>query len=249
MCTTCGCGHREMSHEEMHRRGVPHGHDMAVDIAVEQDILSDNNRVARQNRARWSSMGCVAINLVSSPGSGKTALLEQTLVRLGERGFRRVAVIEGDQHTDNDAGRIRRLGVPAVQINTHNGCHLDARMVAEAFDELQVSDSLLFIENVGNLVCPAMFDLGEHLRVVLLSVTEGDDKPLKYPYMFAGADICVINKIDLLPYVDSRIDRLKENALKINADIRFFETSATRGTGLDAWCDYLGSCLERKEAI
>ena len=122
-------------------------------------------------------------------------------------------------------------------------------MVAEAFDELQVSDSLLFIENVGNLVCPAMFDLGEHLRVVLLSVTEGDDKPLKYPYMFAGADICVINKIDLLPYVDSRIDRLKENALKINADIRFFETSATRGTGLDAWCDYLGSCLERKEAI
>lgn len=249
MCNTCGCGDREMSHEEMHRRGLPHTHDTAVDIAVEQDILSDNNRVARENRDRWSAAGCVAINLVSSPGSGKTTLLEQTIMHLAERGFRRVAVIEGDQHTDHDAGRIRRLGVPAVQINTHNGCHLDARMVAAAADELPVNDTLLFIENVGNLVCPAMFDLGEHLRVVLLSVTEGDDKPLKYPYMFAGADVCVINKTDLLPYVDSRLDRLKENALKINPDIRFFETSATKGAGLDAWCDFLCGCLERKEAI
>lgn len=233
----------------MHRLGLPHEHGTAVDIAVGQDILSDNNRVARQNRDRWSAMGCVALNLVSSPGSGKTALLEQTIVRLGERGFRRLAVIEGDQHTENDAGRIRRLGVAAVQINTHNGCHLDARMVAAAADGLAVKDSLLFIENVGNLVCPAMFDLGEHLRVVLLSVTEGDDKPLKYPYMFAGADICIINKTDLLPYVDSRLDRLKENVLKINADIRFFETSVTRGTGLDEWCDYLCGCMERREAI
>lgn len=235
MCSTCGCGDREMSHEEMHRRGIAHGHE----IAVEQDILSENNRVARQNRTRFGAAGCVAVNVVSSPGSGKTTLLERTIERLGDKGFRRVAVIEGDQHTDNDADRIRRLGVPAVQINTHNGCHLDARMVASAFDELQVKETLLFVENVGNLVCPALFDLGESLRVVLLSVTEGDDKPLKYPYMFAGADICVINKIDLLPYVDSDLARLKENASKINRQLRFFELSAFRGTGLDEWCDYL----------
>ena len=191
MCTTCGCGHQEMSHEEMHRLGIAHGHGKTVDIAVEQDILSENNRIAGQNRNIWNTTGCWAINLVSSPGSGKTTLLESTIKRLGGRDFHKIAVIEGDQHTDNDAGRIRNLGIPAIQINTHNGCHLDARMVSSAFDELAVKDTLLFIENVGNLVCPAMFDLGENLRVVLLSVTEGDDKPLKYPYMFAGARVMV----------------------------------------------------------
>ena len=139
------------------------------------------------------------------------------------------------------------MGIPAIQINTHNGCHLDARMVSSAFDELAVKDTLLFIENVGNLVCPAMFDLGENLRVILLSVTEGDDKPLKYPYMFAGADICIINKIDLLPYVDSDVARLKDNALKINPQLSFFEISATRGMGMDEWCGYLLACFERKE--
>ena len=185
--------------------------------------------------------------LLAVPGSGKTTLLENTIKRLGERGFHKIAVIEGDQHTDNDAGRIRNLGIPAIQINTHNGCHLDARMVSSAFDELAVKDTLLFIENVGNLVCPAMFDLGENLRVVLLSVTEGDDKPLKYPYMFAGADICIINKIDLLPYVDSDVARLKDNALKINPQLSFFEISATRGMGMDEWCEYLLACFERKE--
>ena len=185
--------------------------------------------------------------MVSSPGSGKTTLLESTIKRLGERDFHKIAVIEGDQHTDNDAGRIRNLGIPAIQINTHNGCHLDARMVSSAFDELAVKDTLLFVENVGNLVCPAMFDLGESLRVVLLSVTEGDDKPLKYPYMFAGADICIINKIDLLPYVDSDVARLKDNALKINPQLCFFEISATRGMGMDEWCEYLLACFERKE--
>ena len=247
MCTTCGCGHQEMSHEEMHRLGIAHGHGKTVDIAVEQDILSENNRIAGQNRNIWNTTGCWAINLVSSPGSGKTTLLENTIKRLGERGFHKIAVIEGDQHTDNDAGRIRNLGIPAIQINTHNGCHLDARMVSSAFDELAVKDTLLFIENVGNLVCPAMFDLGENLRVVLLSVTEGDDKPLKYRYMFAGADICIINKIDLLPYVDSDVARLKDNALKINPQLCFFEISATRGMGMDEWCEYLLACFERKE--
>ena len=247
MCTTCGCGHQEMSHEEMHRLGIAHGHGKTVDIAVEQDILSENNRIAGQNRNIWNTTGCWAINLVSSPGSGKTTLLESTIKRLGGRDFHKIAVIEGDQHTDNDAGRIRNLGIPAIQINTHNGCHLDARMVSSAFDELAVKDTLLFIENVGNLVCPAMFDLGENLRVVLLSVTEGDDKPLKYPYMFAGADICIINKIDLLPYVDSDVARLKDNALKINPQLCFFEISAPRGMGMDEWCEYLLACFERKE--
>ena len=185
--------------------------------------------------------------LLAVPGSGKTTLLESTIKRLGGRDFHKIAVIEGDQHTDNDAGRIRNLGIPAIQINTHNGCHLDARMVSSAFDELAVKDTLLFIENVGNLVCPAMFDLGENLRVILLSVTEGDDKPLKYPYMFAGADICIINKIDLLPYVDSDVARLKDNALKINPQLSFFEISATRGMGMDEWCEYLLACFERKE--
>lgn len=247
MCTTCGCGHQEMSHEEMHRLGIAHGHGKTVDIAVEQDILSENNRIAGQNRNIWNTTGCWAINLVSSPGSGKTTLLESTIKQLGKRDFHKIAVIEGDQHTDNDAGRIRNLGIPAIQINTHNGCHLDARMVSSAFDELAVKDTLLFIENVGNLVCPAMFDLGENLRVVLLSVTEGDDKPLKYPYMFTGAGICIINKIDLLPYVDSDVARLKDNALKINPQLSFFEISATRGMGMDEWCEYLLACFERKE--
>ena len=247
MCTTCGCGHQEMSHEEMHRLGIAHGHGKTVDIAVEQDILSENNRIAGQNRNIWNTTGCWAINLVSSPGSGKTTLLESTIKQLGKRDFHKIAVIEGDQHTDNDAGRIRNLGIPAIQINTHNGCHLDARMVSSAFDELAVKDTLLFIENVGNLVCPAMFDLGENLRVVLLSVTEGDDMPLKYPYMFGGADICIINKIDLLPYVDSDVARLKDNALKINPQLSFFEISATRGMGMDEWCEYLLACFERKE--
>ena len=247
MCTTCGCGHQEMSHEEMHRLGIAHGHGKTVDITVEQDILSENNRIAGQNRNIWNTTDCWAINLVSSPGSGKTTLLENTIKRLGERGFHKIAVIEGDQHTDNDAGRIRNLGIPAIQINTHNGCHLDARMVSSAFDELAVKDTLLFIENVGNLVCPAMFDLGENLRVVLISVNEGDDKPLKYTNMFAGADICIINKIDLLPYVDSDVARLKDNALKINPQLSFFEISATRGMGMDEWCEYLLACFERKE--
>ena len=239
MCTTCGCGHQEMSHEEMHLLGIAHGHGKTVDITVEQDILSENNRIAGQNRNIWNTTGCWAINLVSSPGSGKTTLLESTIKRLGERGFHKIAVIEGDQHTDNDAGRIRNLGIPAIQINTHNGCHLDARMVSSAFDELAVKDTLLFIENVGNLVCPAMFDLGESKKVVIVSTTEGDDKPLKYPHIFQEADICVINKIDLAPYLNTKVEVLRENALKVNHHLQIFEVSATKGDGMDAWCDWL----------
>ncbi len=225
MCGNCGCDH----------------HHEVIDFDVEQDILNENNRVAEENRRLWRQQGCRAINMVSSPGSGKTTLLEATLIRLQQQGMGRVAVIEGDQHTENDAERIRRLGVSAVQINTHNGCHLDARRVSEAYSQLRLTPELLFIENVGNLVCPAMFDLGEQQRVVIVSVTEGDDKPLKYPYMFAGADCCIIQKIDLLPYVDSELSRLKSNAMKINPQLIFFEISATTGEGMERWCDYLSA--------
>ncbi len=165
-------------------------------------------------------------------------MLEATVRAIAGR--RPVAVIEGDQHTDNDARRITAQGVPAVQINTANGCHLDAHMVCHAIEDLNPEQgSILFIENVGNLVCPAMFDLGEKRRVVVISVTEGDDKPLKYPYMFSGSQICIINKVDLLPYVDCDIERLKANALKVSPGLVFFETSATKSIGIDQWVDYL----------
>ncbi len=231
MCGICGCNH----------------HHEVVDLDVEQDVLGENNRVAEENRRLWRQLGCRAINLVSSPGSGKTTLLEATIAQLKQQGLHRIAVIEGDQHTENDASRIRQLDVPAIQINTHNGCHLDARRVATAFHQLKETPDLLFIENVGNLVCPAMFDLGEQLRTVILSVTEGDDKPLKYPYMFAGSDICIINKIDLTPYVNSNLSLLKSNAMKINPHLVFFELSATTGEGIEHWCDYLSTYKEKEE--
>ena len=238
MCVTCGCG-SDMSHEEMHKHGIAHHHhDEVSTLEVEQDILAENNKIAMYNRGFWKAKKSWAMNLVSSPGSGKTTLLEATIQRL--KGKYEMAVIEGDQQTSNDADRINRLGIQAVQINTQNGCHLDARMVRSAIETLDISDyTLLFIENVGNLVCPAMFDLGENARAVVISVTEGDDKPLKYPYMFESASICVINKVDLLPYVDCDLKRLKENAWKVNHHLSFFEVSATKGTGMDEWCTFL----------
>lgn len=227
MCTTCGCGQTHHHH-----------HDETEEIRLEADILGRNNAYAAENRALFISHGIKAFNIVSSPGSGKTSLLEATARAL--QGHRPIAVIEGDQATANDADRIMALGVSAVQINTRNGCHLDAHMVRHAVEDLRPADgSLLFIENVGNLVCPAMFDLGETSRVVVISVTEGDDKPLKYPYMFESADICVINKIDLLPYVDSDIERIKRNVLTVNPSMRFFALSATKGVGMDSWLDFL----------
>ncbi len=241
MCTTCGCGSHTTSHDEMHRKGIEHRHsDERAEI--EQEILSTNRRTALLNLNYWNERKCFALNIVSSPGSGKTTLLERTVERLKDRCP--IVVIEGDQHTARDAERIRRLGIPAIQINTQNGCHLDARMIHEVVDTLPMQPgTLVFIENVGNLVCPALFDLGEHARAVVVSVTEGDDKPLKYPYIFAGADLCIINKIDLLPYVESDIEQLKENVLKINPEIRFFEISASKNQGIDEWCDYLLSLL------
>jgi hydrogenase nickel incorporation protein HypB len=207
-------------------------------VAIERNILEKNNSHARGNRRRFEAQGIFALNLVSSPGSGKTTLLVETLKRLA--GALPVAVIEGDQQTTNDAERIRATGTRAVQINTGKGCHLDASQIEHALAHLApVPDSVLFIENVGNLVCPSAFDLGEAHKVVVLSVTEGEDKPLKYPDMFAAASLMLLNKVDLLPHLDFDVDKAIAAARRVNPDIAVLQVSATRGIGLDAWLDWL----------
>ncbi|MCF7823572.1 MAG: hydrogenase nickel incorporation protein HypB [Candidatus Marinimicrobia bacterium] len=257
MCDTCGCGvpgkavsfrkhgedhhHHGDGHTHSHDHDHPHDHthDHRHDrtIAVEQDILGENNLLAQRNRGYFEAKNIFSINLVSSPGSGKTTLLEKTLTALKDT---ECAVIEGDQQTMNDADRVAATGVPVLQINTGNGCHLDADMIHTAYRELQLkNDSILFIENVGNLVCPALFDLGEDKRVVVISVTEGDDKPAKYPTIFDQADICIINKIDLLPYVQFDVEKCKQHALQVNHHLEFFELSATTGEGMDTWLKWL----------
>lgn len=201
-------------------------------VTLEARILAKNDERATANRAWLHERSIVALNLMSSPGAGKTTLLERTLRDLASE--RPLAVIEGDQETARDADRIRAAGARAVQINTGAGCHLDAERVARALDELSPTErSLLFIENVGNLVCPALFDLGERARVVVASVTEGDDKPLKYPHMFRVADVVVLNKIDLLPYVVFDVERFAEHVRRVNPRALLLTTSATRGDGLE----------------
>jgi hydrogenase nickel incorporation protein HypB len=226
-------------------------------IKLETDILGANNQIARQNRQQFEAHGVTALNLVSSPGSGKTTLLCATIEALKSRepGLH-VAVIEGDQQTSFDADRIRATGAPAVQINTGKGCHLDAPMVAQAFGQLHQhhdadhhhhshadARSLLFIENVGNLVCPAVWDLGEAAKVAILSVTEGEDKPLKYPDMFAASKLMIINKIDLLPHVSFNVQRCIELARRVNPTIEILKLSATTGEGMDAWLNWLGCAM------
>jgi hydrogenase nickel incorporation protein HypB len=207
-------------------------------ITIERKVLEKNDEIARQNRELLARHGIFAINLVSSPGAGKTSLLERTLERL--RGAVRIGVIEGDVQTDLDAQRIARLDVPVVQIVTHGACHLEAKLVQDALAQLALPGTrLLVIENVGNLVCPASFDLGEALKVVVVSTPEGDDKPLKYPGMFRNAAVLVINKTDLLPYVNCSMQVLRRNALQVNPALRVFETSCTSGEGIPAWCDWL----------
>lgn len=252
MCVTCGCGgddHRhsnEMSHEEMHIRGVVHHHEPVEQkkIDIERDILCENQSMAERNRGYFEARNIYCVNLVSSPGSGKTTLLEETLHRLLPTVS--ATVIEGDQQTSNDAERIRATGARSRQINTQNGCHLDAGMINRVLKDLDPNTgSILFIENVGNLVCPAMFDLGEQDRIVVISVTEGDDKPLKYPYIFESASICIINKIDLLPHLRSDVATLKRNALQVNPALRFFELSAVTGENMEQWCDFLREQVKR----
>ena len=264
MCVTCGCGtdethphdhehghdhehsHDHHDHSHAHPHSHPHGSGLAAHghapqgrlIAIEQDILAKNAGFAGENRQLFARSGVFALNLVSSPGSGKTTLLSRTVRTLGTE-FP-VAVIGGDQQTANDAERIRAAGAPAVQINTGKGCHLDAHGVGHALEQLPLPEGgILFIENVGNLVCPADFDLGEAHKVVVLSVTEGEDKPLKYANMFAAADLMLLNKIDLLPHVDFDVAQCLEYARRVHPTIQILQLSARTGEGMSAWLDWL----------
>jgi hydrogenase nickel incorporation protein HypB len=205
---------------------------------METDLLGKNKLLAERNRGYFEARGIFCVNLMSSPGSGKTLLLEKTIKELN--GKIPLAVIEGDQQTINDSKRIESAGAPVIQVNTGNGCHLDASMVNNAVKQLNPPEqSLLFIENVGNLVCPSLFDLGESRRIVIMSTTEGDDKPMKYPVMFENSDLCIINKTDLLPYLDFSIEAAREYALKVNHHLEFIELSAKTGEGIDKWIEWL----------
>src|SRR6266571_6176517 len=246
MCTTCGCSPEDTQHHHHHNGHHQHREDTAnpKKIKVEEDILARNNLLAGANRALFKAHGVFALNLVSSPGSGKTTLLERTLRELRDR-FR-FAVIEGDQQTDHDAQRIAATGVPVRQINTGAGCHLDAHMIMHGTEGFDLDDlDLLLIENVGNLVCPAAFDLGEHHKVVVLSVTEGEDKPLKYPQMFHNSTVMLLNKTDLLPHLDFDAEKCKEFARQVSPGIIIFEVSARTGAGMDAWYQWLKAEIDR----
>jgi len=207
-------------------------------ITIERKVLEKNDEIAQRNRSLFRNRGVLALNLVSSPGAGKTSLLEKTFQEL--KGSIKMAVIEGDVQTDLDAKRVANYGVPVIQIVTMGGCHLEAKLIEDALQKLDLSNlELLFIENVGNLVCPANYDLGEAAKVVVVSITEGEDKPLKYPGMFRNSSVLVINKIDLAPYVNCDLKALRNNALQINPALRIFETSCYTGDGIQEWCKWL----------
>jgi hydrogenase nickel incorporation protein HypB len=266
MCTTCGCGttdthdHDHHHGDHHHSHGHSHGHDhehldhehdthdhdhhddhdgrKRTVIAIEEDILAKNNRLASFNRALFKDKEIFVLNLVSSPGSGKTTLLERTLRDLADQ--YRFAVIEGDQQTDNDARRIAATGVAVRQINTGAGCHLDAHMIMHGTEGFDLDNlDVLLIENVGNLVCPASFDLGEHHKVTVLSVTEGEDKPLKYPQMFHNSTVMLLNKTDLLPHLDFDVEKCKEYARRVSPGITIFDVSARTGEGMKEWYQWL----------
>lgn len=246
MCVTCGCGDPSAVRVRAPGAAVadhdhPHDHRRAQEtrtIEIEQELLAKNDTLAQDNRGWLAEHRVVAINLMSSPGSGKTTLLERTIRETG--GSRTICVIEGDQETLFDAERIRATGASVIQVNTGAGCHLDADMLRRGMASLDPPDgALLLVENVGNLVCPALFDLGESGKVVVISVTEGDDKPLKYPHMFAAADLIVINKIDLLPYVDFDVDRCQRDARSLNPGVEILPLSVKSGVGMQAWYDWL----------
>lgn len=269
MCVDCGCptppGHshqqsdgHEHSHQHApgeihdHHRRDGRDHDREHDhhprlLRIEEDLLGKNDRLAARNRALFRSHGIFVLNLVSSPGSGKTSLLERTLIELCNR-FR-FAVLEGDQQTSNDAERIAATGAPVKQINTGAGCHLDAHMVGHGVEDFDLlATEVLFIENVGNLVCPAAFDLGEDHKVAVLSVTEGEDKPLKYPQMFRAADLVLINKIDLLPHLRFDLGKCKSFARQVNPAARIIDVSALTGEGMDEWYRWLNEAMLEKQA-
>ena len=267
MCTVCGCGEGETmieGHGHSHEHGHDHSHDhehhhhgehthdygqgpahahapglsQARMVQIEEDILGKNNEYAAANRRWFGEHGILALNLVSSPGSGKTTLLTRTIDDL--KAELALSVIEGDQQTANDADRIRETGVKALQINTGKGCHLDGHMIGHALETLEPeADSVLFIENVGNLVCPAAFDLGEAHKVAILSVTEGEDKPIKYPDMFHAADLMLLNKVDLLPYLQFDVDKCIDYARRVNPGIKVLQVSATSGEGMAPWYQWI----------
>ncbi|WP_405563832.1 hydrogenase nickel incorporation protein HypB [Streptomyces sp. NBC_01180] len=271
MCGTCGCGaegggtrislphedhtgatgrpHHSHDHTHGHDQSSGHhGHEDAQDtgetVTLEQRVLAKNELQAERNRAWLAERRIVAVNLMSSPGAGKTTLLERTIRDFS--GLRPVAVVEGDQETMLDADRIKRAGCAVVQVNTGAGCHLDAGMMQGALTALAPGrGALVLVENVGNLVCPALFDLGESSRVVIISVTEGTDKPLKYPYMFGAADLILINKADLLPYVDFDVARCEAYARSVNPDVRVLTVSATTGEGMDRWYEWVAALDEQ----
>lgn len=214
-------------------------------ITVERKILAKNDELAEHNRNLLTQNEIFTINLVSSPGSGKTSLLEKTIGLIGNK--INISVIEGDVQTSLDAERVANYNVPVVSIVTNGACHLEAKLVQDAIGNLDLNKTeLLFIENVGNLVCPAGFDLGENMKIILVSTTEGDDKPLKYPKMFRNSDVMIINKTDLLPYVNCDILKLKNNALDINPELKIFEVSCTSGAGLKEWCNWLIENVKEK---
>ncbi len=265
MCDSCGCsdhdharvtvldpatdgevashGHSHSAHHHTHSHDHAHG----KTIQVEEDVLAKNNLLAQRNRGWFEGREILALNLVSSPGSGKTTLLEQTIREFSDK--LPVQVIEGDQETTRDAQRIQSTGCRVVQINTGTGCHLDAHMLTHGLDELQPPrGALVLIENVGNLVCPALFDLGEYCKVAILSVTEGDDKPAKYPHMFRASEVLLMNKIDLLPHVDFDVERCIDLARQVNPQITVIQLSAKTGEGMDAWFAWLNERLPAQSA-
>jgi len=273
MCLTCGCGNNDEvrvltldAHDHSHHDHHHHGHEhhdhehhdhdhshqlsdaiqgptpSTENLIIGEAILAKNDHLAQHNREWFTERSITALNLMSSPGSGKTSLLERTIAEFGDA--RPVCVIEGDQETTFDSERIRRAGARAIQVNTGAGCHLDAPMVQSAVQALDPKPgSWLFIENVGNLVCPALFDVGEHAKVVIISVTEGQDKPLKYPHMFAVADLVIVNKTDLLPYVDFDIEEFSGYARSLNRTAEIMPLSVKSGDGLDAWYAWLRSAV------
>ncbi len=254
MCMTCGCGDENFQvhgqphlHTEDHHHGDPAGSPSSRIVEIERDLLSKNDGFASANRKRFAAKACFVLNLMSSPGSGKTTLLVETIRRL--QGHLPVSVIEGDQQTSQDAERIRATGVAALQINTGKGCHLDAHMIAHALEKMPVPENgLLLIENVGNLVCPAEFDLGESSKVVVLSTTEGEDKPIKYPDMFAAASLMVLNKCDLLPYLDFNVEAAIAYARQVNPALQIISLSARTGEGMQAWLDWINNGVAEARA-
>ncbi|MBE0501719.1 MAG: hydrogenase nickel incorporation protein HypB [Desulfuromonadales bacterium] len=239
MCIDCGC-----TPDHQHQ----HDHETTRKIRVEESLLAKNDRLAAANRTLFNAAGLLTLNLVSSPGSGKTTLLEKTLTDLKERFC--FAVLEGDQQTANDADRIAATGVAVHQINTGAGCHLDAHMVGHGVEQFDLdATDILMIENVGNLVCPASFDLGEDLKVAVLSTTEGEDKPVKYPQMFRAAGLMIINKTDLLPYLDFDMEKCRAYALQVNPNLTILELSCRSGAGLEAWYRWLETAQIKKQQL